>query len=80
MKKLMIVVILFVSASMLVSCAKQCTCSKWVDGKNVDTNPVVYNQEDINKLNARNCAELEDYYSALGLGYDEKTKTGIRCE
>ncbi len=80
MKKIAIVVVVALGAIALVSCNQQCTCSKWVDGKNVDNNPVVYEQEDINKLNARNCAELEDYYSALGLGYDEETQTGIRCE
>ena len=79
MKKLFI--LLFAAfAMMLASCTKECTCSRWTDGKNTDTNPVVYTQDEINRLNAKNCADLEDYYSSLGLGYDESTGTGFRCE
>jgi len=75
------ILFLFVAATMMFSsCAQECTCSMWTDGKNTDTNPVVYTQEEINSLSAKNCADLNDYYNGLGLGYDETTGRGMRCE
>ena len=52
----------------------------WTDGKNTDTNPTVYTQEDFNSLNVKNCTGLNDYYDSLGRGYDETIKAGIKCE
>jgi len=80
MKKYFVLLLFAVAAMLFASCAKECTCSRWTDGKNTDTNPVVYTQDEINRLNAKNCADLEDYYGSLGLGYDESTGTGFRCE
>ncbi|MBO7572597.1 MAG: hypothetical protein J6T48_10660 [Bacteroidales bacterium] len=77
-----ILALLFAVASMMLlcSCEKDCTCSRWTDGKNTDTNPMVYTQDEINSLNAKNCAGLNNYYASLGHGYDEATGSGIRCE
>ena len=52
----------------------------WTDGQNTDPKPIVYTQDEINRLNVKNCAGLNDYYDGLGLGYDETIKSGIRCE
>lgn len=79
--KRFLILILFVAASMmLASCAKECTCSMWTGGKNTDTNPRVYTQDEINRLNVKNCADLNDYYDGIGLGYSESTGDGIRCK
>ena len=81
MKKKVFGLLLFAAIAIFMSsCDKECTCSKWSDGKNVDTDPVVYSQDEINKLNVKNCADLNDYYVALGIGYDEATGNGIKCQ
>ena len=81
MKKFLIVsIIALATVALFASCAKECTCSKWTDEKNTDTNPAVYTQDEIDRLNAKNCAGLDDYYDAWGLGYDESTGSGFRCE
>ncbi len=81
MKKFLIISIVALSVlALFVSCAKDCTCSKWTDGKNTDTNPIIHSQDDINSLNVKNCAGLNDYYDTMGLGYDETSGSGIRCE
>lgn len=81
MKKYLFISIISLATMVLfASCAKECTCSKWTDGKNTDTNPTIYTQDEINSLQAENCAGLNDYYNTLGLGYNEKTGTGFRCE
>ena len=80
MKKYFVLLLFAVAAMLFASCEKECTCSMWTDGKNTDTNPTVYTQDEINRLNAKNCAGLNDYYNSLGLGYDETIKSGIKCE
>lgn len=81
MKKFLIIsIVALATVALFASCAKECTCSKWTDGKNTDTDPIVYTQDEINSLNAKNCTGLNDYYDALGLGYDETIGAGIRCE
>ena len=80
MKKCLILVLFAVVAMLFASCEKECTCSMWTDGKNTDTNPTVYTQEDFNSLNVKNCTGLNDYYDSLGRGYDETIKAGIKCE
>ncbi len=81
MKKYLVLLFFAAVIMQLASCAKQeCTCSIWIDGENTDTNPTVYTQDEIDRLNVKNCAGLNDYYDGLGLGYDETTKSGIKCE
>jgi len=81
MKKYFVLLFFVLVMMLLASCEKQeCTCSMWTDGKNTDTNPTVYTQDEINRLNVKNCAGLNDYYNGLGLGYDETIKSGIKCE
>ena len=80
MKKYLILLFIAVATMLFASCTKECTCSMWTDGKNTDTNPVVYTQDEISRLNVKNCAGLNDYYNGLGLGYDETIKSGIKCE
>lgn len=81
MKRFLILSFFAMAMMLLASCAKQeCTCSMWTDGKNTDPKPIIYTQEEINRLNVKNCAGLNDYYEGLGLGYDETIKSGIRCE
>ncbi|MCF0206933.1 MAG: hypothetical protein HUK15_05845 [Bacteroidales bacterium] len=80
MKKYLLIAGIVLSAVLFSSCSKECTCAKWEDGKMVDTEPITYSQYEIDNLNAKNCEDLELYYISLGLGYDEVTKSGIRCE
>ena len=83
MKRFLILSLFAMAMMLLASCAKEewtCTCSMWTDGKNTDPKPIIYTQEEINRLNVKNCAGLNDYYEGLGLGYDETIKSGIRCE
>ena len=81
MKRNLFLTLLAVAMMLLASCTKQeCTCSMWTDGQNTDPKPIVYTQDEINRLNVKNCAGLNDYYDGLGLGYDETIKSGIRCE
>lgn len=80
MKKLFVLLLFSVAAILFASCTKECTCSRWTDGKNTDTDPIIYSQDEINSLNVKNCAGLNDYYDTMGLGYDETSGSGIRCE
>ena len=81
MKKYLVLLFFCAVMMLIASCEKQeCACFMWTDGKNTDTNPVVYTQDEIDRLNAKNCAGLNDYYNSLGLGYDETVKSGIKCE
>lgn len=76
MKRYLFLFLLVLVSVMFSSCAKKdCTCSKWTNGVNTDTNPVIYSQDEIDRLNVNNCAGLSNY-----LGYDEKTGTGYICE
>ena len=80
MKKYLILLLFVASAMVFASCSKECTCSMWTGGKNTDTNPRVYTQEEISNLSISKCTDLDDYYDGIGLGYDESTGNGIRCK
>lgn len=81
MKNLVLALTVLVSIVVFSYCeAKDCVCSKWQDGVNSDPNPAFYTETDLENLNVRNCAGLNDYYANLGLAYDENKQEGIRCE
>lgn len=78
MKKLLVVSIAVVTALIFSSCAKECTCSVWEDGKDVDDNPTVFEQDEMDALGAKSCKDLQNTFGVLA--YDDATQSGIVCE